>query len=228
VIDAHRSGDRGGSSEPARLASFGRRLAAFILDMLLLSVIGEVVRAAFSDPLSQIGEYGRLVEWTCAIAYFGCFESRWGRGQSIGKRLLGLCVVRPDNTFPSPVEAGLRAAIATAPLIFNHMRYRPPSLIVGGFVGGLLGVALIGMPLSVLYLVAISSNKRRPLLHDLAFNTSVVRHQDCDIQRPPPLPTALWRGHFVVVSLILLASFLAFLAMSIFAVLDRVSVSSGS
>jgi uncharacterized RDD family membrane protein YckC len=220
VTDAHRSGDRGGSSEPARLASFGRRLAAFILDVLLLSVIDEVVRAAFSDPLGQIGEYRRLAEWTCAIVYFGCFESRWGRGQSIGKRLLGLCVVRPDNTFPSPVEAGLRAAIATAPLMFNHMRYhQPPSLIVEGFVVGLLSVALIGLPLSALYLVAISSNKRRPLLHDLAFDTSVVRQEDRDLQRPLPLLTALWRGHVVVVSLILLASFLAFPAMSIFAVL---------
>ena len=76
MTDAHRSGDRGGSSEPVRLASFGRRLAAFILDMLLLGVIGEVFQAAFSDPLGQIGEYRRLVEWTCAIVYFGCFESR--------------------------------------------------------------------------------------------------------------------------------------------------------
>ena len=156
------------------------------------------------------------------MVYFGCFESRWGRGQSIGKRLLGLCVVRPDNTFPSPVEAGLRAAIATAPLMFNHMRYQqPPSLIVEGFVAGLLSVALIGLPLSALYLVAISSNKRRSLLHDLAFDTSVVRQEDRDLQRPLPLPTALWRGHFVVVSLILFASFLAFVAMSIVAVLTE-------
>jgi uncharacterized RDD family membrane protein YckC len=155
VTDAHRSGDRCGSSEPARLASFGRRLAAFILDMLLLGVIDEVVRAAFSDPLSHSGDYRGLIAWAGTMVYFGYFESRWGRGRSIGKRLLDLCVIRPDNAYLSPVEAGLRAALVTASPILNGSQYE------SAIWGGLLAVAIFGLPLSMLYLVALSNNKRQ-------------------------------------------------------------------
>jgi len=210
VTDAHRSGDRCGS-EPARLASFGRRLAAFILDMLLLTVFGEVVRAAFSDPLSHSGDYRGLIAWAGTTAYFGYFEGRWGRGRSVGKRLLDLCVIRPDNTYLSPVEAGLRAALVTAPLMLNGSEYET------AVWGGLLAVAIFGLPLSMLYLVALSNKKRQVLLHDLAFGTLVVRQRDRDLQRPLPLPAALWRGHFVVVGLILFAFFLLVFTTSYFA-----------
>jgi ABC-type Na+ efflux pump permease subunit len=116
-----------------------------------------------------------------------------------------------DNTYLSPVEAGLRAALVTAPPILNGSQYE------SAIWGGLLAVAIFGLPLSMLYLVALSNNKRQVLLHDLAFGTLVVRQRDRDLQRPPPLPAALWRGHFVVVSLILFASFLLGFTLSYFA-----------
>jgi hypothetical protein len=60
----------------------------------------------------------------------------------------------------------------------------------------------------MLYLLALSNNERQVLLHDLAFETLVVRQEDRDLQRPPPVEVPLWRGHLVVVSLVLLASLL--------------------
>jgi uncharacterized RDD family membrane protein YckC len=191
-----------GESVPARLTPFWRRLAAFALDLLLLGAVGEVVRAAFSDPMRHFGDHRRLFAWAVVIIYFGCFESRLGRGRSIGKRLLDICVIRPDNTYLSPVEAGLRAALVTAPAIFNGANYE--SVIAGT----LLGVVVFGLPLSMLYLLALTNNERQVLLHDLAFGTLVVRQEDRDLQRPPPVAVPLWRGHLVVVSLILLTSLL--------------------
>ena len=191
-----------GESVPARLTPFWRRLAAFLLDVLLLDAVGEVVRAAFSDPLSQLGHHRRLIAWAVVIVYFGYLESRWGRGQSIGKRLLDICVIRPDDTYLSPVGAGLRAALVTAPPIFNGANYEST------IVGSLLCVVVIGLPLSMLYLLALSNNERQVLLHDLAFGTLVVRQEDHDLQRPPQVAVPLWRGHIAVVSLVLLASFL--------------------
>jgi len=220
MTESHRLDDHGGI--PIRLPSFWRRLAAFAIDMILLGLIDEVIRAQFSDPLGPFGNYGRLIRWACVMAYFGCFESRWGGGRSIGKRLLGLCVIRPDNTYLSPVEAGLRAALATAPLLFNHISYRPPSPIGGGFVGGLIGIAILGLPLSALYLVVLAGNKRKALPHDLVFGTMVVRRDDQDLQRLA-LPLSLWRGHVAVLSVILLASFLFFFTMVYFAALERMT-----
>jgi hypothetical protein len=190
-----------GESVPARLTPFWRRLAAFALDLLLLGAVGEVVRTAFSDPLS-FGDHRRWIAWAVVIVYFGYFESRWGRGRSIGKRLLDLCVIRPDNTYLSPIEAGLRAALVTAPPIFNGANYQ------SAIAGTLLGVAVFGLPLSMLYFLALTNNERQVLLHDLPFGTLVVRQEDRDLQRLPPVAVPLWRGHLVVVSLVLLASFL--------------------
>jgi hypothetical protein len=191
-----------GESVPARLTPFWRRLAAFTLDLLLMDAVGEVFRAAFSDPLSHFGHHRRLIAWAVVIVYFGYFESRWGRGRSIGKRLLDLCVIHTDNTYLSPVEAGLRAALVMAPPIFNGANYE------SAIAGTLLGVVVFGLPLSMLYLLALSNNERQVLLHDLTFGTLVVRQEDRDLQRPPPAAVPLWRGHLVVVSLVLLASFL--------------------
>jgi uncharacterized RDD family membrane protein YckC len=191
-----------GESVPARLTPLWRRIAAFSLDVLLLDAVGEVVRAAFSDPLSYFGHHRRLIAWAVAIVYFGYLESRWGRGRSIGKRLLDLCVIRRDDTYLSPVGAGLRAALVTAPQIFNGAHYE------SAIVGTVLGVAVFGLPMSMVYLLALSNNERQVLLHDLAFGTLVVRQEDRDLQRPLPVEVPLWRGHLVVVSLVLLASLL--------------------
>jgi uncharacterized RDD family membrane protein YckC len=188
-----------GESAPARLAPLWRRLAAFVLDLVILTAVGAVVRVALSDPLGHFGDHRRLIVWGVVIVYFGCLESRWGRGRSIGKRLLGLCVIRADSTCLSPLAAGLRAALLTAPTIFNGASYQ------SDIVGPLLGVAVFGLPLAMLYLVALSNDERQVLLHDLAFRTLVV--EDRDRQRPPPA-VPLWHGHVVVVGLILLASFL--------------------
>lgn len=206
MTDAHRPGDCDGRSVPARLAPLWRRLAAFTLDLFLLGVVG----AAFSDPLSHLGDHRELIGWAVVIVYFGFFESRLGGGRSIGKRLLDLCVIRQDNTYLSPIEAGLRAGLLMTTWIFNGSEYESP------IVGALLSVAVYGLPLSMLYLLALSNNKRQVLLHDLAFGTLVIRQQDRDLQRPPPPAVALWRGHLVVVSLILLASFSFFLTVTYF------------
>ena len=189
-----------GESVPARLAPFWRRLVAFTLDLSLLGAVDDAGRYVFSDPLSHFDDYRGLVAWAVVIVYFGCLESRWGRGRSIGKHLLDICVVLPDNTYLSPVAAGLRAALATASVIFNGAVYE------SAIGGALLGLAILGPPLSTLYLVAISNSERRALLHDLVFGTLVVRQEDRDLQRPPPKVPPLWKGHLVVVGLLLLAS----------------------
>jgi uncharacterized RDD family membrane protein YckC len=94
---------------PARAGSAWRRVWAFFLDLILIGTLAKIVGDAFFEPMSDLGEYGRLIGWGLVIAYFAIFDSRWGRRRSIGKRLFGICVVRSDGTCISPVEAGIRA-----------------------------------------------------------------------------------------------------------------------
>ena len=188
-----------GSNVPARLSPFWRRLVAFTLDFILLDTVDGTVSALFSDPLSRFGDYRPLVLLLAMVVYFGCLESRWGGGCSVGKRLLGICVVRTDNTYLSPFIAGLRAALVLAPSLANGMSYDPDIFLVGYLIEALLSLVVLGLGLSMLYLLALSNNERQVLLQDLAFKTMVVRQGDRDAGRRLPSAVPLWEGHFVVI-----------------------------
>lgn len=75
------------------IAGFWRRIFAFVIDCLLLGVVGWMLGAIFFDVLARMGSYARLIGFAIALAYFGIGNSRLGSGQTLGKRLLGLRVV---------------------------------------------------------------------------------------------------------------------------------------
>jgi uncharacterized RDD family membrane protein YckC len=83
------SGD--GPSGPR--AGFGQRLGAWLLDAVMLSVVGFVIRIA----LGQAG--GTAVGLAIGVAYFGYLEGS-ASGQTIGKRLVGIRVIDFANGGP--------------------------------------------------------------------------------------------------------------------------------
>jgi len=204
------SGQMPGQPEPtsapgpivtARPASLWRRLFAFVIDLALIGALEKLVRLAPLAAMSDAGARGRLIGWGLVLAYFTGFDSMLGSGRSIGKRLLGICVVRADNTYLSPPAAALRAALLTAPFFVSTAA---DALIIEA----LLNVAVGGLLVAMIYLLALSNDTRQVLLHDLALGTLVVREEDRRQGRPLPTVVPLRRGHLIVVGLVLLASFL--------------------
>src|SRR5262245_5098758 len=104
---------------PARTASLWRRLFAFVVDLVLVALVGKLL--AFFVASSDTCAYGLLFGCALMICYFAAFDGALGSGRSIGKRLTGICVVSSDNTYLSPLKAGLRAALVTAPITFGGM-----------------------------------------------------------------------------------------------------------
>src|SRR3984957_20683858 len=88
-----------------------RRLFAFLLDTLLLGIVGAIVGAAFFDTLVRMGPLARVVGFFIALCYFGLFDSSVGSGQTIGKRFLRLKVVDAQGGMLSLEEAILRFII---------------------------------------------------------------------------------------------------------------------
>jgi uncharacterized RDD family membrane protein YckC len=78
-------------------ASFGRRLVAFLIDALLISIVDWVFIRAI-DP-----SVGQILGIALAFAYFGFFEGS-PSGQTIGKRALGIRVI--DFTAGGPIGFG--------------------------------------------------------------------------------------------------------------------------
>jgi uncharacterized RDD family membrane protein YckC len=67
-------------------AGFGARLGAALIDGILLSVIGFVLRLGIGDA------GGSLIGLALGIAYFGYLEGS-ASGQTLGKRALGIRVI---------------------------------------------------------------------------------------------------------------------------------------
>lgn len=192
------------ASAPAPAASapagFWRRLGAFLIDALLLGVVGMVVGGIFGDALSRMGGYERIVGFALALAYAGLLNSALGGGRTLGKRVLGLRVERVGGGLLSVPRAMARQVVFSVPFFLNGAPFGE-SVLTSAW-GYLLSALVLGGMLSILYLYLFNRKTRRSL-HDLAVGSWVVRAGAL-----PPVPVeATWRGHLAVAAtLVMLAA----------------------
>lgn len=80
--------------KPENLASLGSRLAAQLIDGLVVLLLLVFAKSTgwIAFPWSLVGAYSQLLAFALAIAYF-LFSDSLPNGQSLGKRLLGIVVV---------------------------------------------------------------------------------------------------------------------------------------
>jgi hypothetical protein len=108
------------SDKPAgsRITGFWRRLAAGVLDFLLLGAIGGAIGASAFDRLAVLGSWGRLIGFAIALVYFVPLDSHVGGGQSEDKRLLE---IRVADRLGMPISPG-RASASSWPF---RRRWQP-------------------------------------------------------------------------------------------------------
>jgi uncharacterized RDD family membrane protein YckC len=145
----------GAPQAPGALADRWRRLVAAILDSLIIGVIAWlfIVPVLGGDAMTNNGIAERFASngiiGVVAIIYFGLQHGKWG--QSIGKRALGIRVVRAADSGP----IGYGAAFGR--VIFAHV-----FSILTFNIGALVDVAF------VLW------DSRKQALHDKVVKTVVV------------------------------------------------------
>jgi len=61
------------AAQPAPLI---RRFFAFCVDLIIIGAPATAVGALLFDPLSDLGDYGRLIGAAVIVLYFGYFDSR--------------------------------------------------------------------------------------------------------------------------------------------------------
>lgn len=175
---------------------FWRRFAAFFVDSLLLGAIGLVLGWLMFDQLAALGGTGRLLGFVIAVGYFGALNSRWGGGQTLGKRLLGLRTVRLNGELLTPARALARAVVLCAPWFLNGLE--APSVWLNGWIGSMLaGLVIFGLALGSIYLAVFNRPSRR-VVHDWTLQTVVV----WETLRTPPHIEPLWRGHQIILALL--------------------------
>jgi uncharacterized RDD family membrane protein YckC len=180
----------------AQLAGFWRRPIAFAIDVIGLGAVGSLIGYVLFDQLVEIGQVGRLIGLAITLLYFGVFDSRLGKGASLGKRLLRVRVINRNGNTISVARAASRAFVLSLPVFLNGIFFPEPNdtflLYVLGSVLGLLVFGLFG---AVIYLY-IANKQTGQSLHDIVTDTFVVLHE-----RPAaPIFAHVARTHIVVVA----------------------------
>ena len=137
------------------LASLRERFLALFIDGLVISVIMMfffvLISSIYSDSMyEETGNMGRIISLlpvSLFIAYQFLSEVL-ANGQSLGKKAIGIKVVRLDGKHPSIIDYLLRAVFQIVDTLFSS-----------GIIGGLL----------------ISSTSKSQRLGDMTANTTVIR-----------------------------------------------------
>jgi uncharacterized RDD family membrane protein YckC len=184
------------------IAGFWRRVAAFLIDFVVLGAPGMLFGLAVYRWAVTWGDAGRLIGFVAALLYFGLLNSRIGGGQTLGKRLLGTRVIDRGGNTLSPMRSVLRFLVIAIPCVsVFDVDPAPPEELSWQFVsfisvGGPLAVAtVVGVGGALAYLF-VFNRRARQSLHDLAAGSFVIRRPTAAI--PNGLATSPL--HLIVVS----------------------------
>lgn len=152
-------------------AKFWNRIGAYLIDVLILGVIGFVLGLFFKDSFAQMGSQGLLVGFIISLIYFGLSNSKIFNGQTIGKYALKLQVVDKNLDLLTIQKSLLRTLIYTVPYFFLNYRLDGWSEFSILYIskGTILLSFLIVLPIHL-----ILNSPTRQALHDLLLGTYVV------------------------------------------------------
>lgn len=195
------------SAEPAletqatpapRFAGFWRRVVALAADGLVLGAMGYPLGLLLGERYAPVGTPARLLGLLVIVPYLGILGSHVGRGQTLGKRLVGLRIVDASGQPLSLARSFARAALLALPWVFNGIRFGsmgPVALATLGVAGILafgVGGAIVG--------TFLLNRPTRQALHDLLVGSFVVPIDATGLPVPgrstrrPLVASAVWVG----------------------------------
>jgi uncharacterized RDD family membrane protein YckC len=195
-------GDQPGTHAPPNAAStaiagFWRRLAALLVDGIILGLPMLLFGLALYRWTVSLGESGRLVGFVVALLYFGLLNSAIGGGQTFGKRLLGIRVTDRAGNALSPARSLVRFLVIAIPYFLSGLAFDVDSSSAGllqRLGDGLVALVVFGGLGTIVYLF-IFNRRTRQSLHDLAVGSFVVRGPPTII----PSSLSIARMHWIVV-----------------------------
>jgi uncharacterized RDD family membrane protein YckC len=152
------------------IAGFWRRILAFIIDILIIGIFGQIITWPLSGFWFKVGPYGGIVGLFLLLVYFGLTYSKIFKGQSIGKRIVKIAVRGKDN---NPISLGrslLRASILAIPFMLNG--WALPFLNVTA-IKLMVGFIVFGVGAAIAYTMLFNQRSRQGI-HDMICGTYVV------------------------------------------------------
>ncbi|HKZ42544.1 MAG TPA: RDD family protein, partial [Candidatus Hodarchaeales archaeon] len=183
----------------ADICSFWSRIVAFLVDTVVLGVVGLVLGLAFYSQFSHLGGYGRVIGFMIAAFYFGVMNSVICGGQTIGKRVMKIKVITKEG---KPIGIGrsvVRFLIIGTPFFLNGAPI--PMDILQSVGGSLIASAIFGLGLSILYMYVFNRNTRQSL-HDVIVGSFVSKAEAGKIR----FVNTVWKGHYAILAVILIGA----------------------
>ncbi len=159
-----------------QVAGFWIRLGADALDAVVLFAVGWMLSLPLRAVFEQLGERAVFVGLAISMAYTGILQSRFGGGRTLGKKLLGLRVVRVDGTLMSLDRSLVRYALMGLLVYQGAVAYALVGLL--RFLDLASVQTVVGGVATVLFLGCVAVVPFHPLkrgLHDLLAGTIVIR-----------------------------------------------------
>jgi uncharacterized RDD family membrane protein YckC len=182
--------------EPPPVRTIGplwRRLAAFLLDGLLVGVAASLIALPFFEPLSRVGAWGVLIGFCLALPYYAIFNSQIGNGQTPGKRFMHLQVVTISGAPVSLARSFVRYAVFS--LLYFLSGIQLPASRTPAAVSYSITAIIAGLGLTTIYLL-LFNRRTGQFLHDLAVGSYVADAHNSGALNVRPF----WKGHWTVLA----------------------------
>ena len=153
------------------ISGYWRRIGAFVIDSIVLGVVGTFLGFFLEDVFIDLGGWGRLLGFVIALLYFGIMNSKVSNGQTLGKKALKIRVVDSENQSISLLKSLGRYSIIGIPFFLNNAQF--PFEVLISFWMYILSFIVFGGLFSIFYLYTFNRVTRQSL-HDLVFKTYVV------------------------------------------------------
>ena len=199
LADMGPAADRDRSDGPPEIAGFWRRIGAFLVDMLLLGLVGFVLGLGLHAQFEAIGAWGRAIGFFIAVAYFGTMESRLFDGRTFGKLALDIQVVTAIGAPLGVRKALLRSAVFHIPYFLNNASLGAGSTTL--VLPAIQALLVFGLGGAIIYLY-LFNRRTRQSVHDLLAGAVVVRVRTA----PVPALAPVWKGHMAIVAALLVVS----------------------
>jgi len=170
------------------IAGFWRRFLAFLVDCIVLGVVGQVLAWSIPSMLFEIGPYGRIGGQAIALLYLGLMNSWVGGGQTLGKRVLSAAVRDAEG---KPIGIGrsiVRSSIWIVPGVLNGWSIPLMSNPVVAFVAVLVVFGIGGAVIATM----VFNRQTRQGLHDMLTHTYVLRLDGEPVEALPATPRGQW------------------------------------
>jgi len=162
----------GEGAEPRVLCGFGARVVALFIDYVVLAAIVALPGIAARHFFAKHSFAALLLGFAAALPYFAILNSEIGKGQTLGKKALGIRVTDRYGDLIPASKSLLRACVFLIPLIFSNA----PAAKGGLFSEVWTGVSfLLDAGVFAMVYLYVFNRRTRQVTHDLVAGTFVIR-----------------------------------------------------